>query len=541
MITRLTIDGYGRAKYTEGRRIVHAKCQNPYRRRTRLSGPTMSGWAWGETFLAVVCVVSTAAVAAASTRAEPVSFRHDLGAYFDGRIRAHCEQGGLVFDGPPPALAFEGARGSLRLVEVRVRELWGAPVTGTPILLDRDVERNETRAVLAPGTVTVTPGRAAQVGLVGGPSFAAELAATSLRTEPVLRTQPAGRWWNLTAAGWAEAPFTVHGWTQRIALSGGDVRSSGPMTVYVTGASVSDGRGTVDVPAYEEKTVEDHQAAARTNYVFRYAFLDFSDARLHVQADTIRPVCGRLDLDLMGNATFHRATGTGPGLGAFNGRELDLAGELRMEEDADGQEDGSARTTVTGNVLAAGLDHVAVPVRPPGAAFPAPLIAVAGLGLLAVIWKAAAALFTRLVPDRLLAVDARRRIEEAILARPGASRPELVRVSDENLSTVRYHLRVLQRHGRVRAFMLRGRWRYAPARADVHHLTTELTSSDPRTQRLLEHLRAAALPAHRLVELLRHEWGLSRSGVWRLVRRAVGEGLVVKERRGREVLLRRAH
>lgn len=215
-----------------------------------------------------------------------------------------------------------------------------------------------------------------------------------------------------------------------------------------------------------------------------------------------------------------------------------LAAPARDADDA-----GSGRHKITLTGLAEGFTRPAVE-----AAAPAPVNPVLGwsvaaalalTGLLFAAWKPLTALFTRLKPDELLADPARRRIYDAITANPGITVNELSQLESTTPKNIRYHVGVLRRFRRLRAFRLHGAWHWAAADQDAARLEQQLLlSTDPKLESLVRHLGTQALPASQLVRHLRQEWGVSRSGAWYLIDRAVASRLVAKELQGHSVILR---
>lgn len=161
-------------------------------------------------------------------------------------------------------------------------------------------------------------------------------------------------------------------------------------------------------------------------------------------------------------------------------------------------------------------------------------------GLAALFWKPLISLFTRLRKDELLEQEGRRLVSDAVQANPGLTVASIINATGLKRGSVRHHLAILQHHGRVRAFKSQGAWRFAPAAQEVKDIPLRiLLESDPKLQSLLDRIGPEGAPGQRVVEELRTQWGLSRSGGWYLVDRAVRAQLVEREYRGRGVVLRR--
>ncbi|HWH08191.1 MAG TPA: winged helix-turn-helix transcriptional regulator, partial [Candidatus Thermoplasmatota archaeon] len=130
-----------------------------------------------------------------------------------------------------------------------------------------------------------------------------------------------------------------------------------------------------------------------------------------------------------------------------------------------------------GRVLVDGADvtpRLAPPVRDAGGGVLA-LLALALLGRLVV-----APLYHRLGPSDVLANANRRRIYEAVRARPGASVVELVAAVGLSRILVRHHLKMLEAHKLVRATVWRRRRTYAVAGSEAGRAACELKDATRR-------------------------------------------------------------
>jgi predicted transcriptional regulator len=219
-----------------------------------------------------------------------------------------------------------------------------------------------------------------------------------------------------------------------------------------------------------------------------------------------------------------------------------LRGTLLLSaERAEPTSQGSRRTVhvegvADGFAPSADSAQVASPFQVPWAGVAA---AAAGFAaLLALLWKPLAALFTRLRKDDLLEQASRRRIFETIHANPGVTVVALVHLVGQSRASVRHHLRILQGHGRVRSFKAGGAWRFVASDLDLARTRIHVVQAlDPKLRELRLRVRPEGTNARHLVEGLQRDLGLSRSGGWHLVGRAVDAKLVTKERHGRTVIL----
>lgn len=184
-------------------------------------------------------------------------------------------------------------------------------------------------------------------------------------------------------------------------------------------------------------------------------------------------------------------------------------------------------------------------VAPEGPSVPEAVVAAtaAGAGLAAIaaalFWKPLFAFFTRLQSDELLAAPERRRVYDAIAARPGITVPQLAAVCTTSRNNIRYHTAVLRRHARIRAFRALRAWRFVTVETDPEPVRRRiLVESNPRLRAFLELVDPAGAPARDLVERLRAAWGLPRSSGWHLVQQATQGQLVVRERRDGRLFLK---
>lgn len=170
-----------------------------------------------------------------------------------------------------------------------------------------------------------------------------------------------------------------------------------------------------------------------------------------------------------------------------------------------------------------------------------PTVVAGGTAALALLLGLGAWLYTRLRHDTVADHPRRRAALAAVEQRPGLTVDELAATLGVHANTARYHVRVLETHGRVRAYRTRGTWRVVPATVDVARARAQaVLAGDPAVACLVDDVGPDGVPASRAVRVLQGRLGLSRSRGWRIVDRAVDAGLLVRERQGRRVVLRLA-
>jgi len=134
----------------------------------------------------------------------------------------------------------------------------------------------------------------------------------------------------------------------------------------------------------------------------------------------------------------------------INGQTLVASGNLTLSGLAYAPSQGSLDAVLGGDVSAARLDEQAVSASQVlGAAAAVAAVAAAGVGLGLLARLVATALFTRQREEELLDVPNRRLVHDAVVANPGIGFRELVRSTGLAIGTVRHHLTVLHRHGRI--------------------------------------------------------------------------------------------
>ena len=129
--------------------------------------------------------------------------------------------------------------------------------------------------------------------------------------------------------------------------------------------------------------------------------------------------------------------------------------------------------------------------------------------------------------------DVRAAVHEAVVERPGLHLSGLAETTDVPLSTVRHHVRVLERERLLAGVKLRGKRRFFPMDTDDHELTAALTDEATATV-----LAAVARNEPASVTTLALDLDRDASTVSHHLSRLTEDGLVERERDGRQVLTR---
>lgn len=506
-----------------------------------------AGAFWG----GLAALVFGAAVAAASGPVAVAEFEYVMGSVAEGELRGTCEGLGVDLrrDGRSFVVTATDAR-------VRVFETWFnytllAPETGLPVYREGDSVQKERVYELPPGPIAI-----------GWPESGRAL---------ILREDANAQPFNVTFHGEALAsgqgerfhtadhamivhdgipmrtPVGFAPWGRMVQLSEGTIDVRGDLFVHLKEATVSSGDTEVSIPKADEKSTRSTPGATFVMEHHHHGLLETKGASARFDSALGRPSCRGLSMDVDGHVTAYRASGqvTAPERTVpFDRQVLTLAGEFQYEDAPRPADYGASplEAKAEGEFEAVGLDFAVVGGDDsPWFARPSTVIgAAAAAGLGWAVFKITGALFTRLRGDELLALEGRRRVHEAVVANPGITVNALCELQAMNPFTARYHLDVLRKHGHIRAFKLQREWRYAPADHDVRRLQKSLRLvQDARVRDLLPLVGAEAL-ARDLVTRLQCEWGLSRSGSWKVIDRALRAQLLQKERRGRAVVLRPA-
>jgi DNA-binding MarR family transcriptional regulator len=146
-----------------------------------------------------------------------------------------------------------------------------------------------------------------------------------------------------------------------------------------------------------------------------------------------------------------------------------------------------------------------------------------------------AAAYSRSVTSEPLDHDSRRELFEAIHARPGVSRSRLGEATGLSLSTIRYHVEVLESVGMVESHTVLGRVRIAEVGVPRAHVDMQAALTDDGTAPILAAVAAHETPSQStLVDAV----GRAPSTVSYHVDRLVAADLLERERTGRRAVVR---
>jgi len=144
--------------------------------------------------------------------------------------------------------------------------------------------------------------------------------------------------------------------------------------------------------------------------------------------------------------------------------------------------------------------------------------------------RSSAGSYSRLDGSDPLENDARAAVYDAVTTAPGVYLARLAELSDVPRSTVRYHVRVLERENLVQSAKQGGKRRYFPT--GVEDVAATAALHDDATRAVVEALDAVGPTS---VSALARELDLSAATVSYHLDRLESDGVVVRERAGNEV------
>lgn len=498
-------------------------------------------------------------VASQSSLEGRADLEYGLGSSAAGRVEAACEGRALLFPrAQAGSLVVESAGGTFRYFQTWENHtvLLGGLPGESHVIPDQPDSQSESREPVPAGRLRVewtnqgslvVFGREALTRRVD--SFPVELQVARLQAGPLSFEIPTGHHWMRNGSVIYEYRSGIPGWARTLQVDDGRVAAHGNLTLYLEGATVRGGDGFErTVPPWKEEYAHTPSRAAGVwTHRYHHALVELTDARLELTTGAVRPVCRGLSNHVVGTFTAHQSRGHFEAGGTrveVDRRVVELQGDFQYDEAPSGDPPYhggpvAMRLQGSGSFRAVGVDFALVAEDPSyawGAAGALAVGAVAAGGF--AVWKLLGFLFTRLRQERLLSSSTRRRLFEAIDARPGITIRELRSLSNLGDSTVRYQLGVLERHRLVRSFRLRGADRYAPTGRPVEELRRDrLLAVDSKVAALVARVGLEGTLAGRVLRELCAEWGITRAGGWRVIERAVQAQLLRKELRGREAWL----
>lgn len=521
---------------------------------------------WSNSCFPGALLVVVASLAFVASALDPVSgnaaFHHSMGSSARGHVIGECEGRAIALPrAATVSVSLSGRDATLQVFETWVNYTLVLAGLGPPIRIEEGSHQQVETFPLEAGNLSVEwggPGGRAAVLEYGGygatsAPFRLRFDADRLRFGAATNSHRMGESWVPGEDGPRSVVFGPVGWARTAELANGTLVADGDMTFHLEHALVSAGNARHEIPPHEETRTTSAPGVERRAEHFHHALLSIRGARATFRVEDVAPICAAARLHVNGSYMASAASGDFQLAGTrweFADRDLTLLGRFHVAEsvvEIDPAADGNAQVNATaaGTFESAELDFEAVPqgrLETPKQTQTA-LYVLAGLGALGWgAWKAAALLYSRVRERDALEEKKRQSIHSTILERPGATVRSLSSAVVISPSSVRYHLRVLERSGHIKGVKIKGRWRYLPAVGNLDATSRRLVlESDPRIQELLGLLGDLPLPARLVVAQLQDKCSLSRAGAWRVLDRAQRASFVKKRRdRGRVVVWRSA-
>lgn len=335
------------------------------------------------------------------------------------------------------------------------------------------------------------------------------------------------------------------GWGRHVNL-GDSFAAHGPMTLRLAHATVLTPAGEeIRLPEWKTRTQTMDFVVGEKVYVERVdAWLMSPDARIDVAAGTARPVCGPMQLQGTGSWTISEASGNahrGAERFDFEERVVTVSGGITWSEylaPKPGDDQGRImQADASGDLYALTLDFdeaALAPLPPAGDA-----LQVAGLGILMagiVAWIAThtstivGAFYARFGPEKALRHPRRLHCLKFVEENPGTGLMAMSRTTGIPRNSLRHHLRVLKRIGKVRLVRENGAlraWPPAPATpAAVKGRAEEGPQPRRETKAIVLQLQRGPQRLSDLAATMAESFNVSVRTARRWIERARAEGFV---------------
>lgn len=362
----------------------------------------------------------------------------------------------------------------------------------------------------------------------------------------------AGTYWGDDGTGSLSSVVSSYsGWVRRFTYDG-LVRIQGNFSVYLREAHVEAAHGTTGMgPFRTELSNISTPIVARRTLLVEDAFL-----RLHDAGPTVPPngelVCAALEGHVSGGFSADQATGAAERSGKethFRGRVLSLEGSFQLDEAPHPQVEEATRSGLMdaraeGEVRVLGLDFAPAPSGyEPGRVEAIGFWALLGLALAAFaknLGSLVGLFYARFGKDRALQNAKRDAVYRAVIGSPGLDLSALKEVTSFHMTTVAYHVRVLERVGLVATLRHRRSVRVVPTESfDQRNVPPLLAANDLQLGFVEERVRAGPMPLAELARAVQDRWDMNRRAAYRVIERALRIRLVEKvPESGRRMVVR---
>ncbi len=498
-------------------------------------------------------------VTATSGESVVAEFNYAGPASLDGQFVGSCEGNGVYLaPGVPRSLLVESGGGSLTVVHTRVNYTIVSPEASPAYMPDADNQWSEqidvpagaARIQVGPtGIVTVVP---PFDGREFGQPFAVSIVLDSADFSSVregIRT-PGEFFWVASEPG---AKPHIQDFTfprpDRTVSFDGEATAEGTLLLYLREATVTFREERLRL---EPWTVEEFNATtpaiARRTVIFNDAFLELDDARLVAPSDA-QIVCGGSEGRIEGAFVADRATGRATGAGkdvTFEEKVLSMEGTFVLEERPETSSTGQdvVRSRAEGSIAVLGVDFAPALTSPSPILESATTVAlwllVMGAVLLGLknLGTFVGAFYSRFGRDRVLDNPSRDLVYQAVMQNPGIALSRLTQVTPYHLSTVTYHVRVLQRVGLIGTLRHGRSIRVLPRTMMTSATLPRLKQVwDPRIAFVVDQVHAEPKALKQVVQTLSANFAITAQASYAIVKGAVEANLVRRTGSGKGVMV----
>jgi predicted transcriptional regulator len=520
-------------------------------------GPDMARSAatrWGIA-VALALVGLAALVPLAETKPQhdlpSAQFVYQNGALASGEGRLACAAHSFRLTGEQPNLVGWAHHGSLHVVQVWQNSTYLLPATGSPVKLHHEATRQKSSFALDPQDLRIYAAPTGRLVAFGLGAFRAPTLPFSLAaTPPEVSVLAVGAqadsqdyWYPIgtDAAALGSEPVPTAS-SRLFETRGGPAEIAGAVTLYLEEAVVTAAGERFTLPEYRASEATTLPGLLVLKERFTFGWLDLADATLTSLGSEAVFSCTDAHFDLTGTFTAYNARGEvklGDSHVTFDRQELVLQGQFVLDEHVAAwpHRGSNVEAEASGRFSVVGVDFELAAVPRPALPGEAVAIGLTALALLLLGWL----LYSRFGAGDLLNQAERRRLYTAIVEEPGLDLADIVARIPMSESNARYHLRHLEQRRLIRSVRIRGRYRYLPGQHDPRRAQQDLLlAQDEKVRDLFERVpRNEAVDAGRLAQAARETWHLSRAGAWKVLGRALGCGLLVRDEKNPR-LVRRA-
>lgn len=468
---------------------------------------------------------------------------------FQGAFEGSCLSNGVILP-PLPAYHLDSGGGTLVLRHTRIN--W-TEAAGTTVVVDQTAapDRQWTEEITVPaGPIRLAPDASGHVvPMAYGPTrgvvspFPISLLLSHANLTPVNDDLPMPvPAYFVDEAGAVRIRNAVFPGMNRLLDGDGAATMNGNVTFYLRQAALDFQATRTETGPYEVEEARTGQSPiVRRTLLYRDAFLDLESVTWRLPSGA-RIACERTDGFLDGAYRAELATGRGINSTTaidFEDQLLTLSGRFALEEKP--AESGSVAIVgrAAGRIEVLGIDFV--PALSPGG-LSGTTVAALGFGALLVAGLLAAKnmgqfvgiFYSRFGPDRILENPNRDLVYRAVVGNPGIDLSRLVTLVPLHLTTIQYHVQVLQRVGLVNTVRHGRSLRVVPKELNnVPGVAQVLAAHDERFSFIVSQVQPGPLPLREVAERVQRQFGITRRGAYQAIQRALARNIVRREGEGK--------